>query len=109
MKGSTRDLTGRHEMLVRRCGAEREQAARYANELRAAAADADRRIARLKRWLFHPAALAAGLALLVVLGRSRSLRVMGTALGLMAPILRAAGWRAVASRSSRRPRRAADA
>jgi len=102
MTRSTRDLVEHHGALLKRCAAQREETARHAGEFRQRVAGVDRGIERLRRWAVHPAVIAATIALIVVLGRSRPLRAMGTVLGLMPPILRAAGSAAVANRRMRR-------
>ena len=105
MTRSTRDLVEHHRALVNRCAAQREEAARHAGAVRAGVAGVDRGIERLRRWAVHPAVITAGIALIVMLGRSRPLRAIVTVLGLMPPILRVAGSAAAASRRMRQEKR----
>ena len=102
MSPSTRDLVQRHQSLLKLCAAQRDEAGRHAAELMVRVAGVDRGIDRLRRWAIHPAVIAAGIALLVLVGRYKSLRSLGALLGLVTPILRFAGSAAVAGRRMHR-------
>lgn len=78
----------RQAELRQRCVLEREQAAEAGESIAAGLARLDRGIAVVARWGSNPVVIAAGVGLLVLLGRSRSLRWFGTGLGVASTALR---------------------
>ena len=99
---STQDLREKHGELLKLCAAQRDAAGWHAAELTLQVAGVDRGIERLRRWAAHPAVIVAGIALLVTLGRYRSLRSIVALLALVTPMLRFAGSAAVAGRRMHR-------
>ena len=90
MRRSVRELAARQAALRRRAVAEREAAAQEAQSIVISLAKVDRALRTIRRLAANPLLIAAGIALIVVFGRSRALRVAGAGIGLASTVLRIA-------------------
>lgn len=94
MSRASADLVARQAELRRRCAEQRERLAAAGQGIASGLERVDRRLAVVARWGSNPLVIAAGVGLLVLLGRSRSLRWLSagvgtatTALRIVAPLL----------------------
>ena len=89
MTGKMRSLAERRESLLRMAATQRDDMAFMLGNVDSALGRVDDGLAVAGRWLNRPLMIGIALSLVLVLGRRRSLRTLGTGLGLLGTLLRA--------------------
>lgn len=90
MSRRVRELMARRAQLQRRCEEQRQSAAHEARNVVAALARVDRTLLLIGRWASNPLLIAAGVGIVLLLGRSRLMRALGAAAGVAAAVTRIA-------------------